>query len=85
MAITIRFTGETSKMSWAELPVEPACMGKAVGEAEHRQNRNFDKMKIVGNVSTLDGASQWETNRIQTYMNNHKGQTPLYNQNEHGK
>ena len=54
-------------------------------EAEHRQNKNFDKMKIVGNVSTLDGASQWETNRIQTYMNNHKGQTPLYNQNEHGK
>lgn len=33
MAITIRFTGETSKMSWAALPVEPACMGKAVGEA----------------------------------------------------
>lgn len=33
-------------------------------EAEHRQNKNFDKMKIVGNVSTLDGASQWETNRI---------------------
>ena len=30
-------------------------------EAEHRQNKNFDKMKIVGNVSTLDGASQWET------------------------
>mgnify|MGYP000027324510 FL=1 len=54
-------------------------------EAEHRQNKNFDKMKIVGNVSTLAGASQWETNRIQTYMNNHKGQTPLYNQNEHGK
>ena len=54
-------------------------------EAEHRQNKNFDKMKIVGNVSTLDGGSQWETNRIQTYMNNHKGQTPLYNQNEHGK
>lgn len=33
VAITIRFTGETSKMSWAALPVEPACMGKAVGEA----------------------------------------------------
>lgn len=33
MAITIRFTGETSKMSWVALPVEPACMGKAVGEA----------------------------------------------------
>ena len=36
-------------------------------EAEHRQNKNFDKMKIVGNVSTLDGASQWETNRINLY------------------
>lgn len=33
MAITIRFTGETSKISWAALPVEPVCMGKAVGEA----------------------------------------------------
>lgn len=28
MAITIRFTGETSKMSWVALPVEPACMGR---------------------------------------------------------
>jgi len=35
MAITIRFTGETSKMSWAALPVEPACMGK-VGEGTRR-------------------------------------------------
>ena len=33
MTITIRFTGETSKMSWVALPVEPACMDKAVGEA----------------------------------------------------
>lgn len=33
MAITIRFTGETSKMSWVALPVEPAYMGKAVGKA----------------------------------------------------
>ena len=36
-------------------------------EAEHHQDKDFDKMKIVGNASTLDG------------------QTPLYNQNEHGK
>lgn len=35
MAITIRFTGETSKMSWVALPVEPACMGK-VGEGTRR-------------------------------------------------
>ena len=43
------------------------------------------KMRIVGNISTLDGASKWESNRIKTYMNNHNGNTPLYNQNEHGK
>ncbi len=53
--------------------------------AEHHQDKDFDKMKIVGNASTPDGASRWETDRIQTYMANHKGQTPLYNQNEHGK
>lgn len=54
-------------------------------EAEHHQDKDFDKMRIVGNVSTLDGASQWETDRIKTYMANHNGQTPLYNKNEHGK
>lgn len=32
MAITIRFTGETSKMSWVALPVEPACMGRQSGK-----------------------------------------------------
>lgn len=32
MAITIRFTGETSKMSWVALPVEPACMGRRSGK-----------------------------------------------------
>ena len=42
-------------------------------------------MRIVGRPSTLDGASQWETNRIETYMRNHNGDTPLYNKNCHGK
>lgn len=28
-------------------------------EAEHRQDKDIDKMRIVGNASTLDGASQW--------------------------
>lgn len=54
-------------------------------EQEHHQNKDFDKMNIVGKVSTFKGASQWETDRIQTYMANHNGHTPLYNQNEHGK
>lgn len=54
-------------------------------EMEHRQDKDFDRMRIIGRPSTLDGASQWETDRIQTYMRNHGGETPLYNQNEHGK
>lgn len=54
-------------------------------EMEHRKDKNFDKMRIVGNASTHEGASMWESNRIQTYMKNHNGNTPLYNQNEHGK
>lgn len=54
-------------------------------EAEHRQDKDFDRMRIVGRASTLDGASQWETNRIRTYMNNHNGNTPLYNKNDNGK
>lgn len=31
-AVTIRFTGETSKMSWVALPVEPAYMGRRSGK-----------------------------------------------------
>lgn len=54
-------------------------------EAEHRQDKDFTTMRIVGRPSTLSGASQWETDRIQTYMRNHGGDTPLYNQNEYGK
>lgn len=54
-------------------------------EMEHRQDKDFDRMRIIGRPSTLDGASLWETDRIQTYMRNHGGDTPLYNQNSHGK
>lgn len=54
-------------------------------EAEHRQDKNFDKMELVGRKSTRDGAEQWEANRIETYMKNHGGDTPKYNKNTSGK
>lgn len=54
-------------------------------EMEHRQDKEFTTMRIVGRPCTLDGASQWETSRIETYMRNHNGNTPLYNKNSHGK
>lgn len=54
-------------------------------EAEHRQDKNFDKMELVGRKSTRDGTEQWEANRIETYMKNHGGDTPKYNKNTSGK
>lgn len=49
-AVTIRFTGETSKMSWAALPVEPACMGK-VGEGTRRPLQAIIKIAKKGLVN----------------------------------
>ena len=54
-------------------------------EAQHRADKNFDKMRIVGAKSTRAGAEQWETERIHTYMKNHGGETPEYNKNTSGK
>lgn len=54
-------------------------------EAQHRQDKDFDKMRIIGSKSTRSGAEQWETDRIQTYMKNHGGETPEYNKNSTGK
>jgi len=54
-------------------------------EIQHRQTKNFDTMKIVGRSSTRGGAEQWETDRLDTYMKNHKGELPKYNQTKTGK
>lgn len=54
-------------------------------EAQHRQDKDFDKMRIVGAKSTREGAEKWETDRIHTYMKNHGGETPEYNNNTSGK
>ena len=49
------------------------------------EGKDFDKMNLVGRVSTLKGAFEWDTDRIHTYMNNHNGETPKYNKNTTGK
>lgn len=54
-------------------------------EKEHHRNKDFDKMRIIGRISTKKGASEWEEKRIKTYMKYHNGNTPLYNLNEHGE
>ena len=54
-------------------------------EAQHRQDKTFDKMEKIGHKSTREGAEQWETDAIHEYMNQHHGKTPLYNKNTSGK
>ena len=53
-------------------------------EAEHRQDKVFDKMELVGRRTTSDGAKNWEADRIETYMGNHGGKTPKYNKTQKG-
>lgn len=55
-------------------------------EAEHKaEGMKFSSMRKVGNVTTPEAASDWETERIHTYQRNHGGNTPTYNQNNTGK
>ena len=53
-------------------------------EAEHRQDKVFDRMERVGRRTTSDGAKHWEADRIETYMENHGGKTPKYNKTKKG-
>ena len=53
---------------------------------EHKaEGMKFTSVTKVGNNTTREGASNWETDRIQTYMQNHNGATPKYNKNDNGK
>ena len=46
-------------------------------EMEHSQDKNFDKMRIVGSASTLDSASQWDT-KLHITMRNNKYKTRVF-------
>lgn len=53
---------------------------------EHRADgMHFTGVRKVGIRTTPKIASKWETERIHTYMRNHKGNTPKYNKNSSGK
>ena len=55
-------------------------------EIEHRASgKEFTNMVKVGNITTADAASRWETERIHTYKVNHGGARPEYNLNDSGK
>ncbi len=53
---------------------------------EHRaEGMRFTRVEQVGRASTRQGASDWETARLQTYMDNHGGELPKYNIDPTGK
>ncbi len=54
-------------------------------EKEHRENKDFTSMKVVGPKVTRATAEQWEEKRIDTYKSNHEGNRPKYNGNDSGK
>lgn len=51
---------------------------------EHRSNKLFTSMVLVGNRTTLAAAKKWELERLATYRRNHGGRNPKYNQTNHG-
>lgn len=52
---------------------------------EHAVDKDFTKMVSVGSKVTRATAEKWEEERIGTYMKNHQGERPKYNQNDTGK
>ena len=54
-------------------------------EAEHRCTKDFSNMKVVGRAVTRESAEKWETERINQYRRNHKGQFPPLNKTCNGK
>ena len=55
-------------------------------ETEHRnEGMEFTSIVKVGNATTREAAEVWESDRINTYKENHHGERPEYNQNNSGK
>lgn len=54
-------------------------------ESEHRQNKDFQKMEVIGRAVTRQSAEKWETERIEQYRRNHNGNVPPFNKTQNGK
>jgi predicted GIY-YIG superfamily endonuclease len=52
---------------------------------EHRNEKRFGHMLVVGNATTKEGAEKWETQRLKQYAQNHGGNLPRKNKTENGK
>ena len=54
-------------------------------ESEHRREKVFQKMEVIGHAVTRKSAEKWETERIKQYKRNHNGQVPPLNKTQNGK
>ncbi len=54
-------------------------------ELAHRRDKDFQTMELVGRLVTRESAEKWETERINQYKRNHKGQIPPLNKTQNGK
>lgn len=52
---------------------------------EHSRDKSFTTMEIVGPKVKRATAEKWETERIETYANNHNGSAPPLNKTKNGK
>ena len=52
---------------------------------EHRNDKRFGHMLVVGNKTTKEAAEKWETKRIEQYARNHGGHAPRKNKTGNGK
>jgi predicted GIY-YIG superfamily endonuclease len=54
-------------------------------EYEHRRDKEFQKMMVVGRKVSRKSAEDWETKRIKQYQQNHNGEVPPLNKTQNGK
>ncbi|MBR4155493.1 MAG: GIY-YIG nuclease family protein [Bacteroidales bacterium] len=54
-------------------------------ESEHKRDKDFKKMEIIGRAVSRESAEKWETERINQYRRNHNGQVPPLNKTLNGK
>lgn len=54
-------------------------------ESEHKRDKDFKKMEIIGRDVSRESAEKWETERINQYRRNHNGQVPPLNKTQNGK
>jgi hypothetical protein len=54
-------------------------------ETEHNKDKCFGKMEIIGPAVSRESAENWETERLNTYAQNHGGNVPPANKTKNGK